>query len=308
VVGVVRPADARPRASRRWATVAALLILLAACADQLAAPTEPLRLLQPVWSEAYEGEAFEGALRPTGGLRPYRFEVIDGSLPPGLRLEGGRLLGTPTEVGVYRFMLTVTDGNLAQALQEMNLRVLDLPTPVITVESPATEVRDPLRLVARLENARGWRGAQVAVRWDAARFELQGDVEAADPRMVVFSRHAPGELDLAIAALGEPRDGASALARWTLVPLEPPARVTLDVTATSRYAGGSFRAERREGSLAGPTQTPTAPNDGPLDVDLDEPANAVPDPLPQEPATPDPEAPDPEAPDPESLDPEAGSS
>lgn len=285
-------ADARPGVIGRWGAVIAASIFLAACADQLAAPAEPLRLLQPVWSEAYEGEAFEGALRPTGGLRPYRFEVIDGNLPPGLRLEAGRLVGTPTEVGVYRFMVTVTDGNLSQAIQEMNLRVLDLPTPVITVEAPATEVRDPLPLVARLENARGWRGAQVTVRWDAARFELRGDVEPADPRVVVFTRHAPGELDLAIAALGEPRDGATALARWTLTPLDPPAPITLDVTATSRYAGGSFRAERREGSLV----TPAAPSPGPQS----------PGPQSPEVEAPGAEATEPEATEPEEIEPEEG--
>ncbi len=276
-------------------TLAALLLLVAGCADQLAAPTEPLRLLQPVWSEAYAGEAFDGALRPTGGLRPYRFELVDGDLPPGLRLEGGRLVGTPTEVGAYRFMIAATDGNLAQAVMEMNLRVLDLPTPVVTVMAPATEVRDPLPLVARLEDGRGWRGAQVSVRWDADRFELVGDVDAADARVVVFARQAPGELDLAIAALGEPRDGALNLARWTLVPRDPPARLTLDVEATSRYAGGNYRAVRREGSLVPPAPpAPAAPDVGAPSADPLAPTPAAP--------TDTPPAPDPDA---EDLDPPA---
>ncbi len=305
------PRRAGPRAAALAAVLTVLVGVLGACADQLAAPTEPLRLLQPDWSEAYAGEAFDGALRPTGGLRPYRFEVVDGSLPAGLVLEGGRLVGTPTEVGTYRFMVTVSDGNLSQALQEMTLRVQDLPTPVITVAAPATEVRDALPLVARLENARGWRGAQVSVRWDAERFELRGDVEAADPRIVVFAQQAPGELDLAIAALGEPRNGAAALARWTLVPLDPPAGITLDVVATSRYAGGSFRTERREGTLLGPipgpapAAAPADPSGAPTNAEGDDPLVPVPPPPDaSEPETPEPETPEPETPEPEATDPE----
>lgn len=270
---------------RALAPALALVLLIAGCAEQLAAPAEPLRLLRPAWGEAYAGEPFDGALRPTGGLRPYRFELAAGELPAGLRLEGGRLVGTPTEPGRSRFTVEVSDGNLSQALLELELVVRPLPTPVVRVDTPATEVRGPLRLVARVEDARGWLGARLVVRWDADLFALEGAPTAVDGRTVAFAHDEPGVLFLDVAALGAARDGAFDVARWTLVPVDPPARASVLVVATSRYSGGEAVSERREGappSAPEPTPVPEAPTDDPPAIDEDPPAT---------PAEPDPTAP-----------------
>ncbi len=282
------------RRARALAPALALVLLIAGCAEQLAAPAEPLRLLRPSWGEAYAGEAFDGALRPTGGLRPYRFELAAGALPAGLRLEGGRIVGTPTEPGRSRFTVEVSDGNLSQALLELELVVRPLPAPVVRVDTPATEVRGPLRLVARVEDARGWLGARIVVRWDADLFTLEDAPTAVDGRTVAFADAEPGVLFLDVAALGAARDGAFDVARWTLVPVDPPARASVLVVATSRYSGGEAVSERREGappSATLPAAAPDAPGDDPPSVDEDPPEQPV------EPA-PDPTAPgdDPEAP------------
>lgn len=265
-----------PAARRARITAAALVLLVAACAEQLAAPAEPLRLLRPTWGEAYAGEAFDGALRPTGGLRPYRFDLAAGDLPAGLRLEGGRIVGTPLEPGRSRFTVEVSDGNLSQALLELELVVRPLPSPVVRVATPATEVRGPLRLVARVEDARGWLGARLVVRWDADLFVLDGVPTAVDGRTVAFAHAEPGVLLLDVAALGAARDGAFDVARWTLTPVDPPARASVHVVATSRYSGGEAVSERREGappSVAPPATPPEAPDaaadatDGPDPLD-----------------------------------------
>lgn len=288
----------RPSAARRSvapALVLAIVLALAACAEQLATPSEPLRLLRPAWGEAFAGEAFDGALRPTGGLRPYRFELADGALPPGLRLEGGRIVGTPTEPGRTRFTVAVRDGNLSQALLELELVVRPLPSPIVGVATPATEVRGPLRLVARVEAARGWLGSRIVVRWDADLFDLDGDVAAVDGRTVAFAEVGPGVLRLDVAALGAARDGAFDVARFTLVPVDPPARASVHVVATSRYSGGDARSERREGA---PPAAPAAPIDEPeADPEAtDDAAPGIPG-LPELPAAP--EAPEPPADAPE---------
>lgn len=251
----------RTAAVRRWLLACGALLALAGCAEQLAAPTEPLRMLRPTWGEAYAGEAFDGALRATGGLRPYTFEVVAGSLPEGLELRSGRLFGTPTGVGRYVFTVQVSDGNLSQALQELELVVRPLPTPIVAVATPATEIRDAVTLVARVTDARGWRGAQVVVRWDAASFHLAEPPTATDGRMVVFSEAGDGVLRFDVAALGTARNGAFDVARWTLAPADPPARLSLSVVATSRYAGGDARSERREGAPPG-----AAPSDPAADA------------------------------------------
>lgn len=66
----------------------------------------------------FAGTALDLPLEARGGSAPYRFQLASGALPRGLRLgEDGRLSGTPTERGPYRFGLRVRDarGSAAQA-------------------------------------------------------------------------------------------------------------------------------------------------------------------------------------------------
>jgi hypothetical protein len=239
-----------------------LLLALVACTNELTVPTEPLRLLRPEWGVAYVGEPFEGALRPAGGLRPYRFDLADGELPPGLTLAAGRLVGTPTAAGRYAFTALVQDGNLSQSVLRVEVEVRELPTPLIRVDAPATEMRGAVPLVLRVEDARGWRGARVTLRWDPAAFELTTGPTAADARLAVFHEAAEGRLQIDVAALAAPRTGAFALARFGLAPVAGPARLSLEVTSTSRFAGGDHRAERLEGF--GPAGAPATPAGGRL--------------------------------------------
>jgi hypothetical protein len=245
----------------RWTRLLLLLgaFALAACSSELAVPTEPLRLLRADWGVAYVGEPFDAALRPAGGLRPYRFELADGTLPPGLLLTSGRVVGTPTEIGRFEFTITIQDGNLSQALQQLAIDVRPLPTPVIRIDTPATEVREALPLVVRLEDARAWRGGRIAIIWDPSAFALAAAPTAGDARLALLHEASEGRLLLEVAALGGARTGAATLARFTLQPLTPPARVGLQVTAASRYAGGDHVAVRNEGvRLARQITNPTA--------------------------------------------------
>ena len=250
--------------------VIGLLVALVACTDELTVPIEPLRLLRPDWSLAYLGEPFEGALRPAGGLRPYRFELADGTLPPGLTLSAGRLVGTPTEIGRFAFTALVQDGNLSQAVLRVELDVRELPTPVIRVDAPATEVRGALPLVVRVEDARAWRGARLALSWDPDLFALGTEPTAGDARLVVFHDPAEGRLLIEAAALGPPRQGAFVLARFGLLPVGAAARLSLEVAATSRFAGGDHSAVRLEGA---PRPRPTDAR--PPDVDPTDEADPI---------------------------------
>lgn len=265
------------RRSGFWGALAALS-LLAACTGDLAVPTEPLRLLRVEWGVAYVDEPFDGALRPAGGLRPYRFELVDGALPDGLALQAGRLTGTPIAVGRFAFTVQVQDGNLSQALQQVEIDVRPLPTPVVRIDAPATELRGDVPLLLRVEDARGWRGSRVALTWDPAAFTLVAGPTAGDARMAVFSDVGEGRAWIEAAALGATRDGAFVLARLTLRPLEPPARLSLELVAASLTRGGEHVARRSEGArrpLAGPSAgdpgddepTPDAPppDEGPAE-------------------------------------------
>jgi len=56
---------------------------------------------------------YEVKLAATGGVPPLTWEVIAGSLPPGLSLDpvSGTISGVPTALGLYRFAVEVSDSD-----------------------------------------------------------------------------------------------------------------------------------------------------------------------------------------------------
>lgn len=67
----------------------------------------------------------------TGGLKPYRFELAGGDLPPGLALsDGGRIAGTPTLPGTYPFVVRVRDTLAQQDQRAYELTVARIPTAI----------------------------------------------------------------------------------------------------------------------------------------------------------------------------------
>jgi hypothetical protein len=262
------------RALFGWALVG--ILALAGCSDELAVPTEPLRMLRTDFPIAYIGEQYEAQLRPSGGLRPYRFRLQDGALPPGLELSAGGVRGTPTEVGSYSFSISVRDGNLSTTVQQLTLEVRPLPEPVVRLDAPGTELREPVTLTLRIEDARGWRGTRVALRYDASLFELAETPSSSHNSIALFSdsESEPGLLLLEMAALGGSRSGAFDLARITFAPLEPPARLSLSLTSATRYSGGEQLTVRQEGAppperTATPIATP-APEEGAPEAEAEE--------------------------------------
>jgi serine-aspartate repeat-containing protein C/D/E len=59
------------------------------------------------------GAPYSSAIEVTGGVPPYSFEIVSGSLPPGLNLNPttGVISGTPTTAGSSSFNVKVTDGH-----------------------------------------------------------------------------------------------------------------------------------------------------------------------------------------------------
>ena len=240
---------------RSVAALLALLMLLG-CAGELSTPGEPLRLLALRLPEAFDGEAFEATLRPTGGLRPYSYEVVDGALPPGLRLEAGRIVGTPSAQGRFTFTIEARDANLNRTVQRLELAVAPLPTPRLGIDVPITELQRATELRLRFERGRRWRGAEVALRWDPERFDLDADsIRTLDRRVLAVWRVEPGLLRIDLAMIGEPLSTRSDLIAFTLTPREP-SRLGLDLSAVSVAAGGTQRSDER---LGAPPQPPTAP-------------------------------------------------
>lgn len=291
-------------ARRRGPLAVVIALLLAACTGELTSPTEPLRLLATSLTPIYVGERVDLPLRPTGGLRPYSFRIVDGRLPAGLSVDGGRVLGTPTAEGRFAFTVEVSDASLNRTVQRFELLVRPLPVPELRIDAPATDVQRATPLVLRLESARGWRGAKAEVSWDEDAFELDPDsIAAARPTIAALWEHGPGRLRVDVATLGDAVDGELDLVRFTLVPVED-GPLGLTVAGEHRYAGGHHYASVREGSPAvGPRRDPGAPG-APADPAPGEPlpgpdpdAPLPDDPLPDDPLPDDPEdEPDPDPP------------
>lgn len=86
----------------------------------------PAPSLSPPAQVARVGEFYSGRVTPSGGVAPFRFSVVSGSLPPGLSLDAqtGVLSGTPTTAGEYPFTVLAVDANDAPATLAMSIRVL----------------------------------------------------------------------------------------------------------------------------------------------------------------------------------------
>ena len=58
------------------------------------------------------GQSYDQTLTAKGGKAKYRFDIIEGTPPPGLRLnQSGALTGTPSKIGKFTFTVRATDEN-----------------------------------------------------------------------------------------------------------------------------------------------------------------------------------------------------
>ena len=75
-------------------------------------PPRPLVVTTAALNNGNVGEFYCcGNLFAAGGVLPYTWSLVEGSLPPGLELAAspGRITGTPTEAGSFTFTVRVTD-------------------------------------------------------------------------------------------------------------------------------------------------------------------------------------------------------
>ena len=70
-----------------------------------------ISLACPINNGGQIGQFYSGQLIVTGGVAPFTFSIISGSLPPGLSLNSmtGLISGTPTTAGSYPYEAQVTD-------------------------------------------------------------------------------------------------------------------------------------------------------------------------------------------------------
>jgi hypothetical protein len=69
------------------------------------------------------GSSYQANLFRSGGVSPYAWSIISGGLPPGLRLSGNIISGTPTTRGTFAFRVRLTDGSGQQATKDFTITV-----------------------------------------------------------------------------------------------------------------------------------------------------------------------------------------
>ena len=110
---------------------------------QITVSPAPLTVTCPS-SSATVSVPYTSTVGATGGVAPYTFAIISGSLPTGLSLNSttGVITGTPTASGTFNFVLDVTDSNSHTAMLACAITVspppltLTCPTSTATVNIP----------------------------------------------------------------------------------------------------------------------------------------------------------------------------
>ena len=100
-----------------------LLVLCAVCAAQQGGATgEPITVQTTSIPKGYVAQQYETALTAKGGITPLKWEVKEGSLPPGVSLHSeGVLVGVPSEAGEFSFTVTVKDSGRPAHEKEQKL-------------------------------------------------------------------------------------------------------------------------------------------------------------------------------------------
>ena len=86
----------------------------------------PLAITENTMPDAWATVAYSQALHVTGGVGPFTWSVVSGTLPPGLTLTSSgataTIAGTPTTQGAYTFTIQVSDAQGASAQAAMRVQ------------------------------------------------------------------------------------------------------------------------------------------------------------------------------------------
>jgi hypothetical protein len=93
------------------------------------------------------GSPYAGSLTVSGGIGPYTWSIVSGSLPPGLGFDAasGTIAGQPSTFGSFTFLVRVADSSSPQAQATANVRLLIAPKPVaiVTTTLPGATLGEP---------------------------------------------------------------------------------------------------------------------------------------------------------------------
>lgn len=244
----------RAPAPRLWPLLTVALLglgALSACGSTTGSTAttgaDPLTFSLTSLPVGYVAEPYEAPLVVTGGTGPYGFRVAAGSLPPGISLSGGRLVGKPTKIGAYKFTLETNDAGLRSKVQEYTLNVNDLPPLALTPTLPSGEIRGETRVPVTIAGPRAVRAARMV--WPLPKGVTVTRVQPGENGGVLFWQQVGQTLNVSVGFKAIPRAGA----RVMLVSIRPSGPVTLSAT------GLAFEARDGTGKLLAQQGMPNVP-------------------------------------------------
>jgi hypothetical protein len=118
----------------RWRAAAIFVAVMVGTFGVSQAQVQPLTITTESLPSTMVGSTVNLTLAATGGALPLAWQVREGKLPPGLKLNAssGLIAGKPTVPGEYRFTLSVTDSS-APAMQVQRLFTLVI-TAAVTID------------------------------------------------------------------------------------------------------------------------------------------------------------------------------
>ncbi|CAM3312450.1 hypothetical protein DESA109040_07670 [Deinococcus saxicola] len=202
----------------------------------------------------YQGEEYSADLSVAGGAGPYTLKISSGTLPPGIKLGGQRLTGTPTATGTYKFTLEVTDSTLSTRSKEYTVNVNTLPPLSLAPTLPTGEIRGETRIPLVITAPRNVRAARL--NWELPAGAQVTRVQASEGSGVLFWQQQGQVLTMDIGFKTVPRSGV----RIALISVKPNKPATLTATkvgfeardGTGKLLAGKFM------SGAAMTETPKA--------------------------------------------------
>jgi hypothetical protein len=85
-------------------------------------------------------EKYQATVFVTGGVPPYTWTLLDGTLPPGLSLNSssGAIAGKPTVAGAFSFQAQINDAHADTVSGGLSINVSTAQAPAVTTVSPNT--------------------------------------------------------------------------------------------------------------------------------------------------------------------------